>query len=123
MSWDTVRIGVEFMWFSFKNYLIGAIQPKDHCCYDICGAAIHIQKPEYVNVPFNMDQVENQMKSLRKPSASKWSGGPKIKKSNQFEDIRFHISRITPKEYQIGNAPSFSICLQFHTLGGVSIFP
>jgi len=84
--------------------LAGAIQPKDHCCYDICGAVVHVQKPEYVDVPFNMDQVEDQLKTLRKPlrspSSSKW--GPKVMpKSDEFENVRFHISRITQKEYQI----------------------
>ena len=25
------------------NFLLGALKPKDHCCYDICGAVIHIE--------------------------------------------------------------------------------
>ena len=47
-----------------------------------------------------MDQVEEQMKTLVKPKKSKWN--PKMgDKSNEFENVRFHISRIAPKEYQI----------------------
>lgn len=51
-----------------------------------------------------MDQVGDQLKTLRKPlrspSSSKW--GPKVMpKSDEFENVRFHISRITQKEYQI----------------------
>ena len=24
-------------------HFVGALKPKDHCCYDICGAVIHIE--------------------------------------------------------------------------------
>ena len=26
-----------------SNFISGALKPKDHCCYDICGAVIHIE--------------------------------------------------------------------------------
>jgi len=27
-----------------SNFLvIGSLKPKDHCCYDICGAVIHVE--------------------------------------------------------------------------------
>ena len=33
------RINEDNIFFHF----VGALKPKDHCCYDICGAVIHIE--------------------------------------------------------------------------------
>ena len=36
------------------------LKPKDHCCYDVCGAIIHLKKPwDFSNLPINMDEVRD----------------------------------------------------------------
>ena len=47
------------------------LKPFGHCCYDFCGAILHIQKPwNAMDVPFNMDEAIKDIESLLKPKRS-----------------------------------------------------
>ena len=45
-----------------------ALKPDGHCCYDVCGAIIHVQKPwNRMDIPFNMEEAKEDLNSLIKP--------------------------------------------------------
>ena len=44
------------------------LKPTGHCCYNICGAIIYIQKPwDAIDVPFNLIEAKNDMEALINP--------------------------------------------------------
>ena len=47
--------------------------PIGHCCYDICGAVIHIEKPENYDTPFNLRRVEKIIDQILRPTYPKTS--------------------------------------------------
>ena len=34
---------VSTQFLRYQIFCPGALKPKDHCCYDVCGAVIHIE--------------------------------------------------------------------------------
>ena len=46
---------------------LGALKPIGHCCYDICGAVIHIEKPTTYEAPFDLKEVKRIIEITLKP--------------------------------------------------------
>ena len=43
--------------------VIGALKPKDHCCYDICGAVIHVETtPELYGYGNTLDLLHDSVR-------------------------------------------------------------
>ena len=43
--------------------VIGSLKPKDHCCYDICGAVIHVEtKPRLNGYGNTLDLLHNSVR-------------------------------------------------------------
>ena len=49
-----------------------ALKPIGHCCYNICGAIINVQKPwDNIDVPFNLVEAKNDIETLLQPAPTK----------------------------------------------------
>ena len=46
---------------------LGALKPVGHCCYEICGAVLHIQKPEEFNTPFDLNEINEILETILHP--------------------------------------------------------
>ena len=43
--------------------LLGALKPREHCCYDICGAILHIEtQPNRYGYGDTLDVIDNSVK-------------------------------------------------------------
>ena len=43
--------------------IIGALKPKDHCCYDVCGAVIHVEtKPSLYGYGNTLDLLHDSVR-------------------------------------------------------------
>ena len=52
------------LYFILDNFcVLGALKPRDHCCYDICGAVIHIEtEPARFGHADTLDVIKNSVK-------------------------------------------------------------
>ena len=59
----------DFVFFCpyFSLLHLGALKPIGHCCYDICGAVIHIEKPTTYEAPFDLKEVKRIIEITLKP--------------------------------------------------------
>lgn len=74
------------------------LKPQEHCCYDICGAVIHIEKPwDGLGVPFDMKKVQSDVDEYLRPPVSHHTRFFK----NHYENVTFTVTRIDQAKYQI----------------------
>ena len=49
--------------FMHRFSIAGALKPKDHCCYDVCGAVIHIEtKPGLYGYGNTLDVLHDSVR-------------------------------------------------------------
>ena len=66
------------------------LKPTGHCCYNICGAIIYIEKPwDAIDVPFNLIEAKNDMEALINP--------PPPRKGFSFKSKPFEFWHIISK--------------------------
>ena len=51
------------------QFFLGALKPVGHCCYEICGAVLHIQKPEEFYTPFDLNEINEILETIIHPNA------------------------------------------------------
>ena len=76
------------------------IKPEDHCCYDVCGAAVHIDTEGYRTIKLAVLRSAATLilvppADTHAPVSSRNVAGDE-KDSVSFDNVQYHLSRITP---------------------------
>ena len=84
-----------FSCYSSPNLCSSPIKPEDHCCYDVCGAAVHVDTEGYRTIKLSM--LEGAAKQILAPAKVPISSRkvPNEKDSVSYDNVQYHISRIT----------------------------
>ena len=84
-----------FPCYSSPNRCSSPIQPDDHCCYDVCGAAVHVDTEGYRTIKLSMlrGAAEQILRPANAPVSSRKV--PTKEDSVSFDNVQYHIGRIT----------------------------
>ena len=80
-----------FSCYASSNLCSSPIKPEDHCCYDVCGAAVHVDTEGYRTVKLSM--LHGAAKQILSPASSR-----KViveKDSVSYDNVQYQLSRIT----------------------------
>ena len=62
--------------YTLDLLVIGSLKPKDHCCYDICGAVIHVEtKPRLYGYGNTLDLLHDSVRKYLPTKDKTGSGG------------------------------------------------
>ena len=77
-------------------FFSGALKPVGHCCYEICGAVLHIQKPEEYYTPFDLNEINEILETILHPKKAE----EKAKKEIEIGFIHKGTQYYTPRSNQ-----------------------
>ena len=84
-----------FSCYSSPNLCSSPIKPEDHCCYDVCGAAVHVDTEGYRTVKLSM--LHGAAKQILRPANAPVSSRKVVveKDSVSYDNVQYQLSRIT----------------------------
>ena len=84
-----------FSCYASSNLCSSPIKPEDHCCYDVCGAAVHVDTEGYRTIKLSM--LRGGAEQILSPAYAPVSSRKVAieKDSVSFDNVQYHISRMT----------------------------
>ena len=96
-----------FSCYASPNLCSSPIKPEDHCCYDVCGAAVHVDTEGYRTLKLSM--LHGAAKQILSPASAPLSARSRIdaaeKDSVSFDHVQYYTSRITSSRSTVWRLP------------------